>query len=59
MIGEQRLEASLTGLVISEDGKRAVKVTGQDMDALQLGKELAQQAILRGAGEILASSLVK
>jgi hydroxymethylbilane synthase len=59
VVSEKSSLISLTGLVISEDGKRMVKVTGQDVDALQLGKELAQQAILRGAGEILASSLVK
>ncbi len=44
---------SLTGLVISLDGKKIVKVIGQGTDALQLGNELAQQAIQRGAGEIL------
>ncbi|GAB4456865.1 MAG: hydroxymethylbilane synthase [Anaerolineales bacterium] len=43
----------LTGLVISEDGKNVVKVTGQDTDALRLGNELAQQAIRNGANEIL------
>ncbi len=53
MIGEQRLEISLTGLVISEDGKKIVKVTGQGADALKLGNELAQQAITQGASEIL------
>lgn len=46
---------SLTGLVISEDGKKAVKVTGQGTDALQLGNELAQHAIEQGADEILAT----
>lgn len=53
MIGEQRVEISLTGLVISEDGKTVVKVTGQGGNALQLGNELAQQAIEQGADEIL------
>ncbi len=43
----------LTGLVISEDGKNVVKVTGQDTDTLRLGNELAQQAIRNGANEIL------
>ncbi|MBU2611215.1 MAG: hydroxymethylbilane synthase [Chloroflexi bacterium] len=43
----------LVGLVISPDGKRIVKVTGQGADALQLGAELAQKAIAQGAGEIL------
>lgn len=44
---------SLTGLVISEDGKRAVRVTGRGMEPLQLGNELAQQALAQGANEIL------
>lgn len=44
---------SLTGLVISEDGKKVVKVTGQGTNALQLGHDLAQQAIQNGADEIL------
>jgi hydroxymethylbilane synthase len=59
MIGDQRLEIRLTGLVISEDGERAVKVMGQNEDALRLGEELAQKAILRGAGEILAGSVAR
>ena len=43
----------LTGLVISADGTKAVKVTGHGTDAWQLGKELARKAIEQGAGEIL------
>lgn len=50
IIGEQ---ISLTGLVISEDGKKDVKVTGEGSDALRLGNKLAQQAIQQGADEIL------
>ncbi|MBI5841929.1 MAG: hydroxymethylbilane synthase [Chloroflexi bacterium] len=53
MIGDQRLEISLAGLVISEDGKRVVKVSSQGTDAQHLGNELAQQAIAQGADEIL------
>jgi hydroxymethylbilane synthase len=49
----------LTGLVISEDGKKIVKVTGQDTDPLKLGNELAQQAMAQGANEILAVSVLK
>ena len=49
----QVLGVRLTGLVISEDGKKIVKVTGQGADALQLGNDLAQQAISQGANEIL------
>jgi hydroxymethylbilane synthase len=46
----------LMGLVISEDGKKAITVTGEGTNALQLGKELAQQAINQGANEVLAVS---
>lgn len=49
----------LTGLVISEDGTRPIKVTGEGVEALKLGNELAQQAISQGANEILAMSGVK
>jgi hydroxymethylbilane synthase len=59
MIGEQRLEISLIGLVSSETGKKFVKVTGRGTDALKLGNELAQEAISQGASEILAVSAMK
>ena len=52
-------EIRLTGLVISEDGKRAIKVTGSGSDAAQLGAELSQKAISQGADEILAASVMK
>jgi len=45
---------SLTGLVISPDGKKIVKVIGQDANAELLGYELARQAIAQGAGDILS-----
>jgi hydroxymethylbilane synthase len=44
MIGDQRLEIRLTGLVISEDGERAVKVMGQNEDALRLKQSCGAQA---------------
>ena len=44
---------TLRGLVISLDGKKAVKVTGEGGDAEKLGSELAQQAIAEGAQAIL------
>lgn len=44
---------SLTGLVISEYGKKVVKVAGEGSDALTLGKSLAGQAVQNGADEIL------
>lgn len=53
MTSDQSSAISLTGLVISEDGKKVVKVTGQGIDALELGNELAQKAIQQGADEIL------
>jgi hydroxymethylbilane synthase len=49
----------LTGLVISEDGTKAIKVTGDGLDALQLGGGLAQKAIAQGAGDILTLNGVK
>ncbi|HET9911377.1 MAG TPA: hydroxymethylbilane synthase [Anaerolineales bacterium] len=49
----------LTGLVISEDGKKAIKVTGEGTDALALGNELAQKAISQGAHEIIATSVMR
>ncbi|MFZ5857978.1 MAG: hydroxymethylbilane synthase [Chloroflexota bacterium] len=54
MIGEQRLEISLTGLVISPDGKKAIRVTGQGTEPLKLGQQLAQGALTKGASEILS-----
>ena len=50
---------TLTGLVIAEDGKKAIRVKGESTDALQLGKELAQTAISQGADEILGLRAVK
>src|SRR5687768_10407534 len=50
---------TLTGLVASSNGKQMIKVTGEHNDAIQLGKELAQNAIAQGANEILAASVIK
>jgi hydroxymethylbilane synthase len=50
---DQSSVISLVGLVISEDGRKVVKVTGQGVDALKLGNDLAQQAIAQGADQIL------
>ena len=50
---------NLTGLVISTDGKTAIKVFGEGRDALPLGIQLAQKAISQGANEILALNGVK
>jgi hydroxymethylbilane synthase len=56
---EQSAVIRLTGLVISEDGKHIVKVAGQGADALQLGSDLASQAVSQGASEILALGQVE
>ena len=53
VIGGQSSVISLTGLVISLDGKQIVKVIGQGTDALELGKRLANEAVAQGASEIL------
>ena len=58
VISDQSSVISLTGLVISLDGKTIVKVNGKDSDALQLGNDLAQQAIAQGANEILKVTTV-
>lgn len=49
---------SLKGVVISEDGKKVVKVSSLGVDALQVGNELAQQAISQGANEILGMNTI-
>ncbi len=51
--GQTSKVVELTGLVISEDGKRAVHVNRAGTDAQLLGHELAQRAIAQGANEIL------
>jgi len=56
IIGE---EIRLIGLVISEDGKKVVKVMEQGTEAFQVGNELARQAMAQGANEILTASIMK
>jgi hydroxymethylbilane synthase len=58
-VGTHTPAIRLTGLVISVDGSQAIQVTGEGTDPLALGYELAQNAIVQGADEILASSRVK
>jgi len=48
----------LTGLVISEDGRKAVHVNRTGTDAQLLGNELAQRAIAQGANEILRTEAI-
>ena len=50
---EQSSVITLTGLVISENGEKVVKLTDQGTSALQLGNELAKKAIQQGADEIV------
>jgi hydroxymethylbilane synthase len=50
---------SLTGLVISVDGVKAIHVKRVGEDAKLLGTELAQRAIAQGAHEILAVSVMQ
>ena len=49
----------LTGLVASIDGKQTIMVTDEGYDPLELGYELAQQAIAQGADKILPLGQVK
>jgi hydroxymethylbilane synthase len=48
---------TLTGLVIAEDGKKALQVSRTGTDAQLLGNELAHRAIAQGANEILGVSV--
>lgn len=48
----------LTGLVISENGKRAIQVSRTGFDAQLLGNELAHRAIAQGANEILGAKVM-
>jgi hydroxymethylbilane synthase len=59
LIGTHSPTIRLTGLVISVDGQKAIRVTGEGTDPLQIGHSLAQGAIAQGADEILALSKVK
>lgn len=43
----------LTGLVISPDGRRAIRVEGEGANARMLGFSLSVKALAQGAGEIL------
>ena len=46
---------ALTGLVISEDGNKTIRLQDEGLDALELGKQLANEALSQGANEILAT----
>jgi hydroxymethylbilane synthase len=49
-----RSTVEMMGLVASLDGRRILRVRGAADDPLDLGAELAKEAIQQGAGEILA-----
>lgn len=52
------LAITLTGLVLSEDGRKAIQVKRTGADAQLLGTELACRAIAQGANAMLALELV-
>jgi hydroxymethylbilane synthase len=52
-LSHETLDISLTGLVASTDGKQIIKVSGSDNEPIDLGKQLAQEALKQGAAEIL------
>jgi hydroxymethylbilane synthase len=53
-VSERQLAIRLTGLVASIDGKQIVRVSGEGADPFDLGNCLAQEAVAKGADEILA-----
>ena len=53
VIGERSGMIHLMGRILSPDGRKVLNVRGHGMDAAQLGKDLAQQAMEQGAREIL------
>ena len=57
--GQRSNVIMLTGLVASIKGKQIIKVAGEESNALELGKRLADEAIAQGANEILALGPVK
>lgn len=48
----------LTGLVISEDGRKTIRVKRSGSNAHFLGEELARRAIAQGADEILSTEVL-
>jgi len=50
----QRTEIGLSGLVSSPDGKKVIRVNGQGTAPLVLGRQLSEQALIKGAQEILS-----
>lgn len=58
IISEKTNIINLTGLVITEDGKKAIHINRTGTDAQLLGNELAQRAIAQGANEILRTEAI-
>lgn len=52
-VRHETLDISITGLVASPDGKKVIKVSGSGTDPMELGKQLAQEALNQGAANIL------
>jgi hydroxymethylbilane synthase len=52
-ISHQPSAITLTGLVATRDGRRIIHVSGGGTNPLALGAELAQRALVQGAGELL------
>lgn len=53
-VSGQQSTISLSGLVASLDGTKLIKVAGEGAESVELGNQLAQDAISQGANEILA-----
>ncbi len=49
----------LTGLVISTDGRIAVRLSGEGTEPQLLGQSLARQALTQGAGDILSAMPIR
>jgi hydroxymethylbilane synthase len=52
-VSDETLDISLTGLVASPDGEQIIKISGNGNNPIELGKQLAQEALKRGAAAIL------
>lgn len=52
-VGDPAGSIHLKGRILSPDGREVVEVAGQGLDAAVLGKDLAQQALHRGAQVLL------
>jgi hydroxymethylbilane synthase len=50
----RKLGIRLQGIIASPDGKQIIKIVGKGNNPLELGNELAQQAIAQGASKILS-----